>query len=184
MTAVLGAIVLAAADGEEASGLDLVLPAQAELIWGIVGFALLFAVIYFKAWPSLNAMLESRRTEIQGKLEDAETARQEAEQIRRQYNEQLAEARNEAQRIIDDAKQQAERLRGDIVAKAEEEAEQIRQRARVEQEAERARLLQELRGQVAAISIDIASKIVDAEVDQARHDQLVDSYIRQLSSSN
>ena len=45
-------------------------------------------------------------------------------------------------------------------------------------------MLQELRGQVATISVDLAGKIIDAEIDPARHDQLVDRYIRELSGLN
>lgn len=180
----LDSVVIFLAADAEASGTDLVLPAQAELIWGLVGFALLFIIIQTKVWPGVNKTLEERRAAIEGRIDEAEAQLAAAEQTRRDYEASLSEARTEANQIVEEAKTQAERIKADIVAKAEEDAAAIRQRAQTEAEAERSRALQELRGQVAAISVDIASKIVDAEVDQSRHDQLVDSYIAQLSNNN
>lgn len=160
------------------------LPATAELIWGTIAFAILFAVLSGRVFPAMNKTLDERRAAIQGRIEEAETQLAEAEKTRREYEASLSEARNEASQIVEDAKAQGERLKADIVAKAEEEAAAIRQRAAAEAEAEKARALAELRGQVATLSTDIASKIVGAEVDQSRHDQLVDSFISQLSTNN
>lgn len=178
----LNALILAAESGADP---DLqLLPAPAELIWGFIAFAILFAVLWGRVFPQMNKALDDRRAAIQGRIEEAETQLAEAERTRRDYEESLSEARNEASQIVEDAKAQAERLKADIVAKAEEEAAGIRQRAAAEAEAERARALQELRAQVATLSTDIASKIVGEEVDQSKHDQLVDSFITQLSTNN
>lgn len=176
------AFILAAES--EPSGTALVLPAQAELIWGLVGFALLFIVIQTKVWPGVNKTLEARSAAIQGRIDEAEAQLAAAEQSRRDYEASVSEARNEANKIVEEAKAQAERLKADIVTKAEEEAGAIRARAATEAEAERSRALQEVRGLVATLSTDIAAKIVGAEVDQSRHDQLVDTFIAQLSSTN
>lgn len=160
------------------------LPAPAELIWGAIAFAILFAVLSGRVFPAMNKALDARRAAIQGRIEEAETQLAAAEKTRRDYEASLSEARNEANQIVEDAKAQGERLKAEIVAKAEEEAAAIRARAATEAAADKSRALQELRGQVATLSTDIASKIVGAEVDQTRHDQLVDSFISQLSSTN
>jgi F-type H+-transporting ATPase subunit b len=175
--------LLLAADGE-ASGTALVLPAQAELIWGLVGFALLFIIIQTKVWPGINKTLEARRAAIEDRIADAESQLAAAERTRREYDASLSDARSEAAQIVEEARGQAERLKADVLARAEEEAAAIKARAAADAEAERGRALAELRGQVASLSTDIASKIIGAEVDQSRHDQLVDSFISQLSSRN
>lgn len=160
------------------------LPETAELVWGIVAFALLFAIIWRFALPGLNDALERRQQAIQGKLEEAEQVRTEAEELRRQYSEQLSDARDEANRIVEEARQDADRVRERRVEEAEREAEEIRQRARDDAEAERARLVQQLRGQVATLSVDLAGKIVHRELDAEQHRSLVDDYIEQLSRMN
>ena len=174
-------LLAAAEEGAEPSGLQLVLPATAELIWGIVGFAILFFFVWKKALPALNKTLEQRATAIQGQMTAAESERQQAEQVRRQYESQLADARSEAGRIIEEARGQAERVRVDIVARAEAEADQIKARAREDAQADRGRLVSDLRHQVAAMSVDLAGKIVQRELDPERHRALVDQYINELS---
>jgi F-type H+-transporting ATPase subunit b len=177
----LATVVLAAEGG---GGAQVLLPAPAELIWGSVGFALLMIVMVRKVFPALNETLENRQQAIQGRLEQAEATRQEAERLHREYEEQLADARERANEIVDEARKQAERLRADLVKRAEEEARQIVERARADQQAERNRLIQDLRGQVAELSLTIARKIVKQELDSGRHADLVDAYINELSSLN
>jgi F-type H+-transporting ATPase subunit b len=181
MNAIVAVLVLATEAGEERSGLDLVLPDTAELLWGLIGFALLMVVLFAKVFPALNAILAERQARIQGRLEEAESIRVEAEQLRTRYQEQLADARSQANVIVDDAKGQAERVRADIIARAEEDARHITARAHEDLEAERSRLVQDLRGQVATLSVDLASRIVQRELDPARHRELVDRYITELS---
>ncbi|CAN5824221.1 F0F1 ATP synthase subunit B [soil metagenome] len=174
-------VILATEGGDESLQL---LPETAELIWGVVAFALLLGVLWRFALPSLNTMLEERQKAIQGKLTEAEEIRTEAEELRRKYQEQLKDARSKANEIVEEAKSDAERVREQKVSEAESEAQSIRDRAREDAEAERGRLVQQLRGQVAALSVDLAGKIVHRELDEEQHSSLVDDYIDRLSSMN
>lgn len=174
--------VLAAEEGgEETISLW---PAPAELIWGLIFFALLLAFLWRFALPQLGTALDQRAARIQGRLEEAEQVRSEAEELRSQYQQRLSEAREESRSIVDEARQTAERRREELVAEAEEEAEQIRSQAREEAEAERGRVVQELRGQLAVLSVELASKIVQKELDEEQHRDLVDQYINELSGLN
>jgi F-type H+-transporting ATPase subunit b len=157
------------------------LPDLAELIWGAVAFFLLLAFMWKFVFPKIGQVLDERSARIQGQMEEAEAIRVEAEQLRRQYEEQLADARNQADRIIQESRDQAERLRADIVARAEEEAAQLVARAREDVEAERGRLVQDLRTQVGNLSVELAGRIVQRELDPERHRELVDQYINELS---
>jgi F-type H+-transporting ATPase subunit b len=160
------------------------LPETAELIWGVVAFLLLFLLLWRYALPSMNRMLDERRARIQGQLEEAEQIRNEAEELRRQYQQQLREARAQANEIVEQARADADRVREQKVKDADEEAQAIRQRARDDAEAERSRLVQQLRAQVAALSVDLAGRIVHRELDEEQHSTLVDEYIDQLSNMN
>lgn len=178
----LTTIVLAAAEGE-AEGFQL-LPDWAELIWGSVAFLLLLAFMYKFVFPKANQVLDDRSAAIQGKMEEADAKLVEAEEARRNFDAQIADARGEANTIIEEAKSTAESLRRDIVAKAEAEAAAIVERAQADINAERDRALQELRTQVGAMSVEIASRIVERELDPSTHQTLVDDYIQRLSRQN
>lgn len=179
----LATIQLLAVEEGVAEGIEL-LPETAELIWGLVAFLILMGLMLKFVFPKLNQTLAERATAIQGKMEEADSKLNEAEAAKASYEASIADARGEATRIIDEAKTTAESLRADIVAKAEAEAAAIVERAHTEVTAERDRALQELRTQVGAISVELASRIVERELDTATHQGLVDEYIQQLSSQN
>jgi len=176
-------LILATEEGGGDQSLQL-LPEWPELVWGLVSFILLFLLLSRYALPAMNRMLEERRARIQGQLEEAEEIRHEAEELRRRHQEQLKEARAEANQIVEQARSDAERVREQKVREADEEAQAIRQRARDDAEAERSRLVQQLRAQVATLSVDLAGRIVHRELDEERHRTLVDEYIDQLSRMN
>ena len=169
---------------EETGGIGTVLPALPELVWGAVGFFILFLILKKVAFPQLNAMLEERQAAIQGKLEEAERVRAEATAAQAQYEADMAATRAQGNQVVEQAKADAERVRADIIAKAEAEAAQIRAKASEDLGAERARLVQDLRGQVAALSVEIAGKIVQRELSADQHRALVDQYIDELSGMN
>ncbi len=166
---------------EEHSGTDLILPAFEELLWGAIAFALVLFVLNKYAFPALRKAVEEREQRIQSDLEAAERAKADAEEERRQYQQQIADARSEANRIIEEARQSAERVRADLVAKAEADATHIVARAQEQLEAERNRTIQELQSQIADMSIELAEKVVGRSLDGGAQRELVDAYIREVS---
>ena len=171
-----------AQEGGGKSGLDLILPAPAELFWGIVCFVVVLVVLTRYAWPALRTSIEARENNIQGALEEAEKAKGEAHRLLDDYNKQLAEARSEANRVIEDARRQAEDVRREIIARAESDAEGIVERAQEQIQAERTRAVQELQGQIAELSIDLAEKVVGRSLDGAAQREFVDAYIREVAA--
>jgi F-type H+-transporting ATPase subunit b len=158
------------------------LPEPVELIVGAITFLVVFALLSRFAFPQLNRMLEARTGKIQGDLERAEQARREAEEELARYREQLANARDEANRIIEEARRTADQLRKDLQAKAEQEAQQIVARAQEEIRAERDRVFQELKTQVGEIAVELAGRVVAKELDRAAHERLIDEFIDQVAS--
>jgi F-type H+-transporting ATPase subunit b len=167
---------------EERSGIDLIIPDVAELIWGVVSFAIVLFLLTRFAFPKLREMVEKREQEIQRNLESAEEAKGEANKQLEDYKKQLAEARSEANRIIEDSRAQAEQVRKDLVAKAEKDSETIVARAQEQIEAERLRTIQELQAQIADLSIELAEKVVGRSLDGGSQRELVDAYIREVSA--
>jgi F-type H+-transporting ATPase subunit b len=169
-----------AQEAEQSEASDLI-PAIQELVWGALAFAVLFFFMARVVLPRVNATLDQRRQKIQGDLEKAEEARTEAQQELGQYRQQLAGAKEDANRIIEEARKTAESMRKDMASKAEQEAQGIVARAQEEIRAERDRVFQELRAQVGELSIELAGRIVGQSLDKERHLRLVDSYIDELS---
>lgn len=174
--AVIAAVPLAA----EGSSSNPILPATNELIVGIIAFAVLFLILSRLAFPRANQALEERTRNIEGKLEHAERERRRAEELLRRYQEKLAGAEAEAQRIIDEARANAERLRKELAAKAEAEADRMIARGREEIQAERDRAVRALRNEVGTLAVELASRVVGDALDREAQLRLIDQYIEQL----
>src|SRR5690348_7945256 len=130
-------------------------PKAQELIVGAIAFGVLFVFMAKWVLPRANQVLEARRQKIQGDLEKAEEAKAAADKLLADYREQLAGAREEANRIIEEGRRTAQSLRADLEKKAEQEAQQIIARAQEEIRAERDRVFQELKVQVGELSLQL-----------------------------
>jgi F-type H+-transporting ATPase subunit b len=161
---------------------SLITPAVPEMIWGGLAFLIVFALLAKFAFPALKKGVKAREEKIRSDLEAAERARQEAEEERTRYQAQLADARGEANRLVEEARAAAEQVRQDLTSRAEQEAAQIRARAADDIQAARERALADLRAQVANISIELAEKIVEQSIDRSAQEQLIESYIASVGS--
>lgn len=159
------------------------LPDKNEVIWGSAAFLVLLIVMWKFGVPAVRNMEQAREDRIRNDLEGAEKARADAEAEKAQYTAQIADARNEAGRIIEEARQSAEQVRRDLIARAEVEANEVRERAQADIAAQQQRAIAELRTDVAQLSIDLAERIVERNLDRATQLQLVDSFINQVGSN-
>lgn len=167
----------------EESAPNPLIPETVELVVGALAFIVVFAILAKFAFPAMNKMLAERTARIQGNLEQAEGARRSAEQELARYREQLAGARDEANRVIEEGRKTADQLRRDLQAKAEQEANGIVARAQEEIRIERDRVFQELRTQVAALAVDLAGRVVGETLDERTHRRLIDEYIDEVASA-
>jgi F-type H+-transporting ATPase subunit b len=159
-------------------------PAPNEIIWGSLAFLVLLVAMWKWGVPAVKNMEQAREDRIRNDLETAEKTRQEAETEKANYDSQLADARNEAGRIIDEGRQAAETVRRDLIARAEEEAKEIRARATADIANQTNQAMTQLRSDVANLSIDLAGRIVERNLDDATNRQLVDSFIDQVGRTN
>src|SRR5215471_19128778 len=117
---------LVAADSQQAP--NPILPSGTEILWGTVSFAVLVALMWKFAFPSVQKAMQARTDKIRSNLDEAERVKTEAHSILDEYQRQLADARSEANRIIEEARQAADQLRQDMVRRADEEVAELRRR--------------------------------------------------------
>jgi len=131
-------------------------------------------------WPPILAALEERQQQIEEGLAAADKGQEALVKAGAEADEIVAEARKQATGILDQAHSRA----NEIVADGKEDGvkERDRQltaaRAEIEQEANRAR--EELRGQVSAIAIASAEKILNREIDSKAHDDILGKLAQEL----
>jgi F-type H+-transporting ATPase subunit b len=160
-----------------------ILPSTPEIVWGLVSFAVLFFVMWKFAYPAINKMMQDRTERIRTNIDEAQNVRDEAEQILTDYQRQLADARNESNRIIEEARQAAEQLRHDMVRRADDEVAELRRRNAEDLQIAQERAISQLQSQVRNLAIELAEKVVGQNLDRDRNLQLVDQYIAELNAT-
>jgi F-type H+-transporting ATPase subunit b len=159
-----------------------ILPEANEIIWGGLAFLVLLVLLWKFALPGVRNMMKQREDRIRGDLERAEQAKAEAETVLAEYQRQLADARNEAGRIIEEARQSADQLKRDLTTRAEADAAQIRERASQDVQLATERATADLQTRTAELAIELAEKVVERSLDRDTQLALIDSYISDLGN--
>ncbi len=135
------------------------------IIWTIISFFLLLGLLWKVAYPQILKGMKKREETIKQQFEEAQKTKKEAENLLEDYKRQLAEARSEAQKIINEGKSLGENMRKEIVQKAQAESNQIVKRAQEE---------------IADLSIMAATKIINKSLNTEDNRRLVEEYVSKV----
>ena len=150
-------------------------------IWTLVAFVVLLALLAKFAFKPIAQALDRRSEAIKKSIEEAEKQRADAKKLMDDYQKQLAEARSAANKIIEEARGLGENVRKEVVEKANAEASAVLQRSQEELQRQKEKGIQELKDTVASLSVQIASKVIEKEVNEATHRQLVENLIKDFA---
>ncbi len=146
------------------------------LLSQIINFLILFGALSVLLWKPLMQRLDERRQRLEKEKEDAEALAQARANIQDEREKVLEQAQAEGQKVIADARERAKALTEQTHHKARQEAESILTEARQAAEEERNRVLGEMRGQIAAMAMAAAHKIIGEALDEQRQQALVESF--------
>lgn len=146
------------------------------LLVQVFNFLIVFVIL--AAWmykPLLNMMQQRRETIARG-LEDARIASEARENAEKEAEEILAKAQQESGKIVREATERGEQVRVEIKEAAETEIVKLREEATADAQQEKEKILGDLRGQVAALSIAAAQKVIGESLDEKRQRALIDDF--------
>ncbi len=153
---------------------------NATLIAQIINFAILVAILAKFAYKPLVKTLEERQNRIAGDLENAERERKLAENLKREYQDQLAQARTQAQAIVEKATKLADQTKEEILTEARNENARLLKAAQEEIAREKESAVAELRKEMVTLSVAAASKIIGQNMDSQTNAKLVSDFINKL----
>ena len=146
-------------------------------------FLLLIVLIKKFAWDNITSTFEQRAKKISDDIDGAESARQKAEDLAQKRETELAGSRQEATTIIENAKETAEKNKAGILADAADEAGRLKEKANQEIAQTKAEAMNSIKGDVADLTVNLASKILGQKLDQEAHKELIDRYIDKLGDA-
>jgi len=149
-------------------------------VFAIIAFGILYWLLNKYAFGPLFGIMEKRRQLVKEQIDGAETSRKQAEQLLEEQKQALQQARKEAHEIIELSKTTSVKQADEIVQLAKSEATRLKQDAVKEIDSEKNKAVAALRSQVAGMSVMIASKIIEKQVDEKTQEQLVDQYLKEV----
>lgn len=169
------------ASGGEAEGSAILIPAVYDLIWGGLSFLIVLVLFWKFVLPAMQKVMAERTEKIEGGIQRAEAMQVEAAEALKEYRASLAEAREEAAAIRTQAQADRKSIIDEARAEAAAAAQQVTSAAEANLERERAQIVGQLTGQVGAVAVELASKIVGQSLsDDARVRETVDAFIADL----
>ncbi|NEM05200.1 F0F1 ATP synthase subunit B [Geodermatophilus normandii] len=157
------------------------LPPLGEIIIGLIAFAVVLLVFFKLVAPRFEQVFRARREAIEGGIERAEAMQAEAKAALEQYRAQLAEARTEAAQIRDQARAEGQQILEELRTQAQEESARIVARGEEQLAANRQSVINELRGQIGALAVDLAGRVVGESLeDESRRRGTVDRFLDDL----
>lgn len=146
----------------------------------IIAVLVLFAVFSALLFEPVRKMLNDRKEKIQSELDDAKENMENAQTLKAEYEEKLKNVEKEAEAILSEARRKALANENQIVAQAKEEAARILDRARVEAELEKQKMADDVKKEMISIASMLAGKVVSASIDTTVQNQLIDETLKEM----
>jgi F-type H+-transporting ATPase subunit b len=150
------------------------------MLWTLLIFALLLAVLKKFAWPAILGAVEAREQALERQLAEAARDREQAAALLAEHQKLIAEAKTQAHGVIVEARTVAEKERALAIEKTKQEQEELLARARREIAAERDSALAELRRAAVDLSLAAASRLIEKRLDGETDRKLVQEFLSTL----
>jgi F-type H+-transporting ATPase subunit b len=131
-------------------------------------------------WPALLSVMEAREQRIADGLASADKADKDLQLAQQKASQQLKEAKEQAAAIVDSANKRASQVVEEAKLQAAVEAQRIKDLAQAEIDREIARARESLRGQVSALALAGAEKILGKTIDVTAHNAMLDKLAAEL----
>ena len=152
-------------------------------VWAVISFAVVVFILWKKLIPVITGAMDDRAEKIREALEAADQAKADAEAAMATHQGNLETARQESRAIIEEGKRDAEKVKAQIVEDANKEAVEISQRVSREIELAKEAALDDLHQRSVALSIDLASKLIDKNLEAEDNQKLIDETVKGFSGN-
>ena len=122
----------------------------------------------------VNEMLEKRRQRADAEIREAETAKEEANAIKAEYEQNMLEAAQKTAQLQSET----------ILKEASQQAAAIREKAEADIEQERQKAVNELKDEIGGIAMEIAGKVIEREISEKDHEKLIDEFIQNVGETS
>lgn len=152
-----------------------------DMLFYLISFIILSLLVWHFAWKPVTDMMKKRADKIADDIDSASNDRKEAAKLAAQRQTELQGSKKEATQIVDDARKNGQKLHDQIIDEANQNAQSIQEQAQRDAEQARQDALNSAKDDVANLSLEIAAKLINKQLNADDQQQLIDSYIEGLS---
>ena len=154
-----------------------------ELVIQIINTIVLFWVLKRILFKPVLSIIDARENAIKSDIATGEQAKSEGLALKAEYEQKLAAVKNEGQEIIKQATLRAEQKSEEIISTAKEEAISLKERANKDIAQEKQKVMNELKNDISSIAILAASKVIEKDIDQAKHEEMINKFIEEVGEA-
>lgn len=155
-----------------------------QIIVQLVNLVLLFLLLKHFLFAPVQNIIAKRQAEIEKDYDDASKASAEANALKEQYEKQMAQAKAEASEIVKNATKRAQVHGEEILTDARNQANRMMEKADAEIKQEKKKAMNELKDEISVIAVDIASKVVEREINEKDHEALIQEFIKGVGEAS
>ena len=164
---------------------DLVTLTPWHMIFMLGNLLILTLLVKHFLFKPVQKILNERQRRADAILADAKQAKEQAEAMQAEYEKSLAGAKEEAARLLNQASQTAARNSEETLNAARAQAAELKRKAGEEQiEQQRKKALNEVKDEIGGMAMAIASKVVEREIQEKDHQQLIDEFIEKVGDAS
>ena len=149
-------------------------------------FNLMIQLVIFKKLllNPVKKVIAERKAKADSQIADAQKLRTEAEAMKAEYEQNLQNARNEANQIVASAQKTAAARSEELLGEARAQAAALKQKAEADIAQERKKAVNEAKAEIGGMAMEIASKVVEREIKEADHKDLIDEFIKNVGEAS
>ena len=147
---------------------------------------LMIQLVIFKKFllKPIKQVIADRKAKADSEIADAQKLRTEAEAMKAEYEQNLQNARTEANQIVAAAQKTATARSEELLGEARAQAAALKQKAEADIAQERKKAVNEVKDEIGGIAMEIASKVVEREIREEDHRDLIDEFIKNVGEAS
>ena len=155
-----------------------------QILISLANLLVMFLILKHFLFKPVMKMMAARQAQVDKIYDDANEDRTQAADMKQEYEQRLATAREEADGLVRNAVTTAQRRGDAIVAEANSQASHIKQKAEEEIALEKKQMLMNVRSEISDMAVSIASKVVEREIQKEDHENFMDEFIRNVGEES
>ena len=152
------------------------------MIFAWVNLLILYLLFKKFLFGPIKKMIDDRQNEIDNIYSDAETARESANELKAEYEKKMSNAAEESEEILKKAVRRAQLKEEEILKEANEQAARTLERAEEQIALEKKQAINDVKNQVSSMAIGIASAVIERDVSESEHRELIDDFINNIGN--